>query len=212
MMARDGSRLFLQIQRLDRNADGTPVLPSYLAVIDIATDQVLDVDPQQPGLQAIELSGPKPSHKMHVDRTQGRLYVSEPGLTFDPVEGGIEAVDLDTLQALGYVTSESQLFVLDLGAFVMVSPVKGYVWTYTDFAALSHLTPFSRVDGSPGTTMHNSGSIVHGTINMGTTGDVSIGLANTFGHILITWLILQGTTTVCVVLATAFAIYKLRRK
>ena len=86
-----------------------PVAPSYLAVIDTTTDTIVDVDPDRPGIQAIELTGLRPSHRMHVDHEARRLYVSEPSLTFHPVEGGIDVIDLDSLRALGFVTTASSL-------------------------------------------------------------------------------------------------------
>jgi len=99
------------LESADRIAD------SYLAflrerrvdVIDTTTDTIVDVDPDRPGIQAIELTGLRPSHRMHVDHEARRLYVSEPSLTFHPVEGGIDVIDLDSLRALGFVTTASSL-------------------------------------------------------------------------------------------------------
>ncbi len=142
MMALDGNHLFVQIQRLD---PGTiPVPPSYLAVVDVRTNQLVDTDPAEPGVQAIELSGLAPDYKMQIESR--RLYVSEPGEFFDP-SGGIEEIDLDSLEALGFITTEAQL-PLQMTGFVLVSPTKGFALTHTDFALSSHLQPFSRVDGS----------------------------------------------------------------
>lgn len=142
MMALDGRRLFVQIQRLD--AAGLAVPPSYLAVVDVDTNQLIDVDPDQTGIQGIELTGLIPRHKMQIDGR--RLYVSEPGM-FEDGTGGIDEIDLDQLTALGYVTSEAQL-PLDITGFVLTSPVQGYALTHTDLLLSSHLQPFSRTDGS----------------------------------------------------------------
>lgn len=146
MMARDGDRLFVQVRRLD--PEYLPVPPSYLAVVDIATDQLIDVDPQQPGIQGVALTGLLPSYPMHVDLAARRLYVCTPGSPAEYGTGGIDEVDLDTLSALGFLTSESQI-PLDMGPFVMVSESKGYVVIHTDIIPSSHLVPFSRLDGSP---------------------------------------------------------------
>jgi len=146
LMARDGDRLFVQVRRLDPGF--SPVPPSYLAVVDTATDQLIDVDPQQPGTQGIALTGLVPSYPMHVDPAARRLYVCTPGSPFEYETGGIDEVDLDTLSALGFLTSEVQI-PLDMGPFVMVSESKGYVVTHTDIIPSSHLVPFSRIDGSP---------------------------------------------------------------
>jgi hypothetical protein len=75
-----------------------------------------------------------------------RLYVSEPG-GFKDQAGGIEAVDLDTLEPLGLVYTEKQMGVAQMSGFVFVSPERGYVVHHTDFAESSHLVSFSRITG-----------------------------------------------------------------
>jgi hypothetical protein len=146
MMARDGDRLFVQVQRLDRDNSDDPVAPSYLAVIDLSTGQLIDVDPVEPGVQGIALTGLVPQLKMHVEPDRRRLYVSTPGRWHDSA-GGIDEVDLDRLQALGFVATEAE-FALQMGPFAMVSETKGYLITHTDIAISSHLAAFSRIDGS----------------------------------------------------------------
>jgi hypothetical protein len=148
MMARDGRHLFVQIQRVDRALSGNPVPPSLLAVIDIPTSQLLDVDPNEPGTQGIELLGTFPRFKMHVDSVARRLFVSAPGVRLD-VSGGIEEVDLDALESLGFILPEEET-IGDLGAFVMVSPDRGYFWGHTDIVESSHLLAFSRAGMLPG--------------------------------------------------------------
>jgi hypothetical protein len=115
-------------------------------VVDWTVNQIVDVDPLEPGDQAISLMGLNPSLKMHLEADRRRLYVSTPGFFLDGT-GGIEEIDLDTLTSLGFVTSEAQL-VGDLGAFLMVSAEKGYVIVHTDLLLSSHLVAFSRIDGS----------------------------------------------------------------
>jgi hypothetical protein len=146
MMARDGDHLFVQIQRRDRGDAFHPVLPSYLAVIDIAADEVVDVDPAAPGIQGIALAGSVPALKMQIEPDRRRLYVSAPGDFLDH-SGGIEEIDLDGLRSTGFVTSEA-IVGPDITAFVLVSEEKGYLLAHTDFALSSHLTAFSRIDGS----------------------------------------------------------------
>lgn len=145
MLARHGRHLFVQLQRIDRES-AAPVAPSMLAVVDLATDTLVDVDPLRAGVQAIELVGLVPSFRMQVDRAARRLYVSTPNglLTGD---GGIEEIDLVSLRTRGFVTSEFQLGG-DLTGFVLVSSELGYVLTHTDLLLSSHLTAFSRLDGS----------------------------------------------------------------
>jgi len=142
MMALDGHNLLIQLQRLD--ASGLPVAPSYLGVVDVRDNQLVDVDPDEAGVQGIRLTGLVPGYKMQIEGR--RLYVSEPGLNFDSA-GGIDEIDLDTLTALGFITTEAQV-PLDISGFVLTSPTKGFVLTHTDIALSSHLQPFSRIDGS----------------------------------------------------------------
>jgi len=144
MMARDGHHLFVQIQRVGPGQVFVP--PSYLAVLDIRTNQLVDTDSEQEGVQGITLTGLCPSFKMEIDESLRRLYVNEPGL-LHVTEGGIDAIDLDALTALGFITTETQ-HPLDISGFVLVSPVKGYLIAHTDFPHSSHLHPFSRIDGS----------------------------------------------------------------
>jgi hypothetical protein len=144
-MATDGERLFIQIQRLDRGGTGNPVPPSYLAVVDLETEALIDVDPLLPGVQGIELVGTRPSFLMHVDRHARRLFVSAPGDRL-ATTGGIEEIDLGSLQSLGLILSEDPVGA-DLGAFVMTSVDEGYVMAHTDIIASSHLHSFSRSGG-----------------------------------------------------------------
>jgi len=144
-MARDGCRVFVQIQRRDFVA-GPPFAPGLLAVVDVDTNTLIDVDPVAPGTQAIELVGLWPDHDMQVDAAARRLYVSTPGPRLD-VSGGIEEIDLDSLDRVGFVLSEEQASV-DIGAFVVVSATKGYFVGHTDIVESSHLTAFSRPDSA----------------------------------------------------------------
>jgi hypothetical protein len=157
MMARDGDHLFIQIQRIDRTGTGIPVRPSWLAVVDLPTETLVDVDPDQPGVQGILLSGTVPSFRMHVDTRARRLFVSTPGPRLD-VGGGIEEVDLDALRSLGFILSEKDAGA-DLGGFVMVSPDAGYVLAHTDIVASSHLSSFTRAGGQGLQILMNFGFI-----------------------------------------------------
>jgi hypothetical protein len=80
-IALEGAHLFVQLQRLDRPGSGATVPPALIAVIDVVSKQVVDVDPVATGVQAIELLGPEPQTKMRIDGR--RLYVSTPGKFLD---------------------------------------------------------------------------------------------------------------------------------
>jgi len=143
-VAVDGDRLFVQVQRIDRLSSGTTVPPALLAVVDLGTGDLIDVDAAREGIQGIELLGPVPQGRMQIE---GRsLFVATPGGFLD-VRGGIEEIDLDTFAHLGFLASEED-WAIDFGAFVLVSPTRGYVVNHTDFALSSHLHSFSRPDGA----------------------------------------------------------------
>lgn len=140
MMAIQRGRLFIQIRRLDERGYFSP--PAYLAVMDIATEQLIDADPQRPGIQAIELLGTFPKHKMQRAEREDRLYVSATGIPFD--DGGLEAVDTVRLRSLGLVVAEADGQVgVDLASFVFVGPHGGFLAYTTDIAVSSHLHSFS---------------------------------------------------------------------
>ncbi len=153
-MALDRNHLFVQIQRLDRALTGNPVPPSYLAVIDVTTDEL--VDPTAPladtapdgvkvGPPGIRLHGTNPSLWMHRDSRARRLFVGMPGVRLD-VSGGIEEIDLDALKSMGFMFAEENS-IGDLGAFVMVTPDLGYAVGHTDITESSHLFMFTREEG-----------------------------------------------------------------
>jgi hypothetical protein len=81
--------------------------------------------------------------------TATRLIVSSSCNTHN-TEGGIEMIDLDTLQSLGIVAAENDLasgVCCEMAPFVMVSPSKGYFTFSTDSTLSSHLHFFTLDDG-----------------------------------------------------------------
>jgi hypothetical protein len=140
-----GGRLFIQLQRVDFN-DPPMVAQPYVAVMDLGSEQLIDVDPTRDGLQAIELAGTFPKMKMQVVEQTRKLFVSATGAFFD--SGGIEMIDLDTLQSEGLVIREADDHTgADLGAFVMVAPDRGFLAYSTDLLLSSHLHQFSLAGG-----------------------------------------------------------------
>ncbi|HXV37552.1 MAG TPA: hypothetical protein VEC18_10400, partial [Myxococcota bacterium] len=94
MMAIDAGRLFVQLSRFDAlavDAPGAAEPSGFVAVVDVATEKLVDADPQQAGTQAIALQGTFPKYKMSLLRDERRLYLSASGAFFD--EGGLEAID-----------------------------------------------------------------------------------------------------------------------
>ncbi len=147
MMARDGGHLLVQLQRVDRSESAFAERPAYLGVVDLDTDQVIDVDPTVAGVQGITLVGKIPQNRMHVEPLARRLFVSAPGPRLD-VSGGIEEIDLDNLVSLGFILPE-EFSIGDVGGFVMTSPDTGYAIGHTDIVESSHLFPFNRTPTPP---------------------------------------------------------------
>lgn len=145
MMAMDQGRIFVQIQRWSNDVYMF-IPPAYLAVVDAHTGALIDADPARPGVQAIPLQGAAPKFKMQVVPQTRRLFVGATGGWWDA--GGVEMIDLDTLTSLGLVVSEwDGMTGADLGAFVMVSPTRGYLTFTTDFALSTHLHAFTVAGG-----------------------------------------------------------------
>ncbi|HEY2954083.1 MAG TPA: FlgD immunoglobulin-like domain containing protein [Candidatus Eisenbacteria bacterium] len=107
-MVRYGHRVFVAIQRLDRNASYQPTDKSLVAVIDAQADTVLDADPLAPGTQAITLTGKNPVTTFAFDAATGRLLIGCAGV-YGGLDGGIEYLDPVGLQSLGYAITESAL-------------------------------------------------------------------------------------------------------
>lgn len=158
MMAVDGGRLFVQVAVLAAGpaAAGEDPLPAaYLAVVDIASETLVDVDATAPRTQAIELSGTPAKYKMQIVETTRRLFVSASGAFFD--DGGLEMVDLDGLRSLGLIVAEADGNVAaDLGSFVLVRPNRGYLVSSTDLLPSSHLQDFTIAGGAAPTPEYHT--------------------------------------------------------
>jgi hypothetical protein len=147
-------RLFVQLRRLDASEPGGFARPAALAVIDLASEQLVDADPVTPGVQPIALAGTPPRFRMQMARGTRRLFVSATGGFFD--DGGVEAIDLDTLASTGLLLAEADGETgADLGAFVLVSPDRGFLTFSTDLLLSSHLVPFT-FGGDVGPELHVS--------------------------------------------------------
>jgi hypothetical protein len=106
-MAIRGDRLFVTVQRLDRDT-WAPVPPSYLAVIDLAGNTLLDMDPATPGVQGIPLAATDPNSWILVDPLRGDFLIGETG-AYGALDGGIERFDPVTLTSRGWVVTEASL-------------------------------------------------------------------------------------------------------
>jgi len=165
-----GDRLFVSIQRLDRNAPWwPPVGTSYIAVIDTGTDTLVDVDPGTPGTQAIELAYANPFNEIQLDPLSGYLYVSCVGLS-GLLDGGVELIDTATMSLAGTMLSESAA----AGDVLDVEIVDGQVG-YAIIQNTSFNTDLIMFNPSAGTktqTVYSPGDYVLQDIDLGPTGEL----------------------------------------
>jgi len=146
-MATDGSRLFIQLRRLGLPAEGSPeVTNGAIAVVDLASESLIDADPGTPEIDAIELAGPAPRLRMHVDGNGKFLLVSATDGDHLSLGGGVEYVDLQTLVSDGLLLVEAELAAL--GGFVMTGVSEGYFLFHTDILPSNHLRRFTIAGGA----------------------------------------------------------------
>jgi len=119
-----GHRLFVAVQRLDRNAGYSPTAYSLVVAIDTDADTVIDANPALPGIQGITLTYKDPVTTFQYDRNTGRLLIGSCGF-FGANDGGIEAIDVNTLSDLGSVVGEDALGG-DLGDFELLNATHAY--------------------------------------------------------------------------------------
>jgi len=150
-MVLDGDRLIVAMSRFEPEPEPqtTEVVNpgGYLVLVDTVSEQIMDADAVEPGIQAIELQGTFPKYKMSLLRDRRRLYVSASGGFFD--EGGLEEVNLDTLKSMGLIVEEADGTTgADLLSFTMTKENQGYLNSSTDLLPSSHLARFSLTGGA----------------------------------------------------------------
>lgn len=137
-----GERLFVAILRLNRDFFWTPVGDSYLAVIDMLTDTLVDCAPGTPGLQAIALAGANPSWEL--SRAGERIACACVGF-YGLADGGVELVDPAALASEGFCVAESALGG-DVGDVVWVSETRAYA-IVTDTNGVTRVKAFNPSTG-----------------------------------------------------------------
>lgn len=118
-----GNRLFVACQRLDRDNGYVPTDVSIIAVIDVTTDQVVDVDENAAGVQGIAMAGKNPVGAV---QRGGKWLLSTVNTFADLTDGGIEVIDLANLRSEGIALGEMALGG-NLSSLTMVSDSEGYV-------------------------------------------------------------------------------------
>lgn len=119
-MVRIGDRVFVAVQRLDRDDFFRPAANGALVVLDVATDAAI-------GTVELELTNPFTETKGLVyDAALERILVGGPGTLFSDLDdGGIEAVDPKSLASLGVLLTGADLGG-DLSDFTMLGSSRGY--------------------------------------------------------------------------------------
>ncbi len=117
------NHLFVACQRLDRNNGFVPTDVSVIAVVDVLTDQVVDVDANTAGVQGIVMAGKNPAGAV---QRGNKWFLSAVNTFGDLTDGGIEVIDLTNLRSDGVVLGEMALGG-NLSSLAMVSDDEGYV-------------------------------------------------------------------------------------
>ena len=148
-IVRVGERLYLSCQRLDRNGGWGPVDVSYLIVVDLATDALVDVEPDVEGVQGIALSAANPNSMAVV----GEQIVVGVVVGFGDRAGGVEIVDTATQRSLGLAVSEENLGG-DITSMVLVDQNRGYA-VVADENFANSVRPFDLSSGEVGAPLEN---------------------------------------------------------
>ena len=148
-IVRVGDRLYLSCQRLDRNGGWGPADQSFLIVVDIATDAVVDVDPAAAGVQGILLSSTNPNGLAVV----GDQIVVSGVAGFGDRVGGVEIVDTRSNRSLGLLVSEKDLGG-DITGMAVVSASRGYA-IVSDENFANSIKPFDLLSGAVGAPLEN---------------------------------------------------------
>ena len=149
-IVRVGDRLYLSCQRLDRNSGWGPADVSYLIVVDLASDTLVDVDPDAEGVQGIALSAANPNSMAVV----GEQIAVGVVVNFGDRSGGVEIVDAATNRSLGLAVGEEDLGG-DITSVVLVDQNRGYAVVADDNFA-NRVRPFELSSGTVGAPLENT--------------------------------------------------------
>ena len=140
-IARVGQRLYISCQRLDRNGTWGPADDSFIAVIDIDSNALVDIDPERDGIQGIVLSSPNPNALIPV----GQSIVVSTVAHFGDRLGGVEVIDTQSNRSLGIAVSEEDLGG-DLNRIALVDGERGFA-IISDENFVNYVIPFNLQSG-----------------------------------------------------------------
>ncbi len=116
-------RVFITVERLDRNNFFLPTDSSQVVVIDPVTDTIVDAEPAAPGVQGILLPYQNPNTKLVVD-TAGMLVVGCSG-DLGVADGGVVRIKPATLTVTDTEITEAALGG-DINDVVLFDATRGY--------------------------------------------------------------------------------------
>jgi hypothetical protein len=152
-----GDRLYVTLQRLDRNNFYSPVGTSYLAVIDITTDTLVDMDPGTGGIQGIPLARTNPYSEVNLRFVGPDLYAYFSAVGFFGLSDGgvIECNAADpTSQTVLLTEAAAGGDILDVE---IISDTKGFAIVATP-AFVTDLIAFNPTTGTKiGPSMYSPG-------------------------------------------------------
>ena len=143
-------RVFVTVQRVDREAFFTPTDSSTVVVIDAATDLLVDCDPLADGVQGILLPFQNPTTEFVMDAS-GDLVVGCTG-TYGANDGGVVRIDPVGLAVEAVETTEAALGgdIVDVATF---SPSRGFA-IVGDASFNTLCRPYDRGTGAAGAAVH----------------------------------------------------------
>ncbi len=149
-MALVGGRVFVTVQRNDRDAFFSPTDSSAVVVIDPVTDMLVDCDAAAPGVQGILLPFQNPTTELVVDPS-GRLVVGCTGF-YGANDGGVVRIDPLALAVDAIETTEVALGG-DVADVVPASAGRGFV-VLSDASFNTVCKPYDRATGTVGTAVY----------------------------------------------------------
>ena len=167
-----GDRLFVTVQRVDRTANWDPVGRSYVAVVDVSADTLVDVDPATAGSQPIVLDGTNPFSDLQLDGTTGKFYIACVG-HWGVADSGVELVDSANLTTEGIVLTGATV-AGDITDVAFASEEKGYAIT-TDANFHNVLISFNPMNGTVTGTVYAPGDFVLQDVALGPGAELFLG-------------------------------------
>jgi hypothetical protein len=139
-------RVFVTVQRVDREAFFSPTDSSQVVVVDAAADTLVDCDRTAPGVQGILLPFQNPTTELRLD-DDGDLVVGCTGF-YGVADGGVVRIDPVALAVGGVETTEAALGG-DLVDIAVAGAARGFA-IVSDASFATACRPFDRGTGAAG--------------------------------------------------------------